>query len=190
MYDASELRKGTCFQYKGSPFIVVDVSFSTPTARGGGTIAKTRMRNLLTGQLLTDSLRSGEKYPPVDLERKGASYLYSDGEHHHFMESETFEQFALTPDELGPSAIFLADGIEGLQAILVDGKLVAVELPDTVILEVIEADPVMKGATAKAQFKRAVVGDGIEVKVPGYVDVGQRIKVDTRDGHFVERVRD
>jgi elongation factor P len=80
--------------------------------------------------------------------------------------------------------------MEGIQAIVVDGKLVSVELPDTVVLEVVEADPVMKGATAKAQFKRAVVGDGIEIKVPGYVAVGTRIKVDTRDRHFIERVRD
>ncbi len=170
--------------------IVVDVTFSTPTARGGGTIAKTRMRNLLTGQLLSESLRSGEKYPPVELERLAASYLYSDSEHLHFMESETYEQFRMTPDEVGPASVFLTDGMEGIQAMRVGGTIIGVELPDTVILEVVEADPVMKGSTAKAQFKRAVVGDGVEIKVPGYVDVGQRIKVDTRDRHFVERVRD
>ena len=104
MYDASDLRKGMCFQYKGAPVIVVDVSFSTPTARGGGTIAKTKMRNLRTGQLLSDSLRSGEKYAPVELERKNASYLYSDSEHFHFMEADTYEQFAMTADEVGPAA--------------------------------------------------------------------------------------
>lgn len=169
--------------------IVVDVNFTTPTARGGGTIAKTKMRNLLTGQLLSESLRSGEKYPPVDVERKSASYLYKDSEHFHFMEADTYEQFAMTADDIGPAAVFLSDGLEGIQAMRVDGTLVSVELPDTVVLEVTEADPVMKGATAKAQFKRAVVGDGIEIKVPGYVAVGTMVKVDTRDGHFVERVR-
>lgn len=178
-----------CFQYKGAPVIVVDVSFSTPTARGGGTIAKTKMRNLMTGQLLTDSLRSGEKFTPVELERRKASYLYSDGEHFHFMEADTYEQFGMTAEDIGPAYVFLEDGMEGIQAMSVDGKLAGVELPDTVVLEVTEADPVMKGATAKAQFKRAVVGDGVEVKVPGYVDVGQKIRIDTRDRHFVERVR-
>lgn len=190
MYDASDLRRGVCFLYKDTPMIVVDVSFSTPTARGGGTIAKTKMRNLLTGQLLTESLRSGDKYPPVDVERRNASYLYSDPSHYHFMEADTYEQFAMTADDLGPAAMFLTEGMEGIQAMRVDGALISVELPDTVIMEVTEADPVIKGATAKAQFKRACVGEGIEIKVPGYVDVGQRIKVDTRDGHFVERVRD
>lgn len=189
MYDASELRRGTCFQYKGAPFIVVDVSFSTPTARGGGTIAKTKMRNLLTGQLLTESIRSGDKYAPVEVTRMPASYLYSDGDAHHFMEAETYEQFELRDEDLGYAAQFLADGIEGIHSMKVDGKLVNVELPDTVVLEVTEADPVIKGATAKAQYKRAVVSTGTEVKVPGYVDVGQMIRIDTRDGHFVERVK-
>lgn len=190
MYDASELRKGVCFQYKGAPVIVVDVSFSTPTARGGGTIAKTKMRNLLTGQLLSDSLRSGEKFSPVDVERSKAQYLYSDADSYHFMEAETYEQFSMTAADIGDSHVFLHDGMEDLQTLKVEGSIINVELPDVVVLEVVEADPVMKGATAKAQFKRAVVGDGIEIKVPGYVEVGTRIKVDTRDLHFVERVRD
>lgn len=190
MYDASDLRRGVCFHYKGAPMIVVDVTFSTPTARGGGTIAKTKMRNLLTGQLLTDSIRSGDKYPPVEVERRNASFLYGDGEYFHFMEADTYEQFQLSEEDLGDSHVFLQDGMEGIQAMRVDGKLISVELPDSVTLEVVEADPVVKGATAKAQFKRAVVGDGVEIKVPGYVDVGQKIKVDTRDRHFIERVQD
>jgi len=184
MFDASDLRKGVCFLYKDAPMIVVDVNFSTPTARGGGTIAKTKMRNLLTGQLLTESLRSGDKYPPVDVERRRASYLYSDGEMYHFMDAENYEQFAMTGEDIGDGVVFLQDGMEGIQSMHVDGKLISVELPDTVILEVTESDPVMKGATAKAQFKRAVVGagEGVEIKVPGYVDA--------RDRHFIERVRD
>ncbi len=189
MFDASDLRRGTCFEYKGAPYIVVDVTFSTPTARGGGTIAKTKMRNLMSGQLLTESLRSGEKYPPVEVERRPASYLYSDGELYYFMEAETFEQFELREEDLGPASQFLLEGLEGIQSMKVDGKLANVELPQTVVLEVTEADPVIKGATAKAQYKRCVVETGAEVKVPGYVDVGQKIRVDTRDGHYVERVQ-
>ena len=190
MYDATDLRRGICFEYEGAPVIVVEVQFSTPTARGGGTIAKTKLRSLLTEQLLTVSLRSGEKFAPVELERRAASYLYRDGDELHFMEADTFEQFSMNEDDLGPSSVFLQDGMEGIHVVRVDGKLVGVELPDTVVLEVTEADPVVKGATAKAQFKRALAGDGVEVKVPGYVDVGQSIRVDTRDGHFIERVRE
>ena len=189
MIDPSNFRRGTCFQFKGAPVIVVDVLFTTPTARGGGTIAKTKMRNLLTGQLLSESLRSGEKYAPVEVERRAASYLYGDADAFHFMEADTYEQFEMTREGLGSASAFLQDGMEGIFAVRVDGKLVSVELPDSVVLEVTEADPVIKGATAKAQYKRAVVETGVEIKVPGYVDVGQRIRVDTRDGHFVERVQ-
>ena len=136
MYDASELRKGVCFQYKGAPVIVVDVSFSTPTARGGGTIAKTKMRNLLTGQLLSDSLRSGEKFSPVDVERSKAQYLYSDADSYHFMEAETYEQFSMTAADIGDSHVFLHDGMEDLQTLKVEGSIINVELPDVVVLDI------------------------------------------------------
>ena len=146
------------------------------------------MRNLVTGQLLSDSIRSGEKFAPVDMSRSPVSYLYTDGEFFHFMDAETYEQFQLTVESMEAQLGFLSEGLEGILSLKVEGKIVSVELPQTVVLEVTEADPVIKGATAKAQYKRAVVATGLEVQVPGYVDVGQLIKLDTRDGHFVERV--
>lgn len=188
MIEVSDFKKGLCFTYKGQPVQIVDYTMSTPTARGSSTIAKTRMRHLVTGQLLSDSIRSGEKFAPVDMSRSPVSYLYSDGESFHFMDSETYEQFELTVESMGDAAGYLSEGLEGILSLKVEGKIVSVELPQTVVLEVTEADPVIKGATAKAQYKRAVVATGLEVQVPGYVDVGQLIKLDTRDGHFVERV--
>ena len=190
MIEVSDFKRGLCFVFKGQPVQLIDFNPSTPTARGGATIAKSKLRNLVTGQLLTESIRSGEKFPPVDMERSAVSYLYNDGEFFHFMDSETFDQFALTADQLGDQAGYLVEDLDGLTSLRVDGNVVSVDFPNTVILEGVEADPVIKGATAKAQFKRAVVQTGREVQVPGYVDVGQRIKLDTRDGHFVERVRD
>jgi elongation factor P len=189
MIEVSNFKRGLCFVYKGQPVQIVDYTMSTPTARGGATIAKTRMRNLLNGQLLTDSIRSGEKFDPVDMGRSPVSYLYSDGEAFHFMDLETYEQFAIQADAMADQAGYLKEGLEGILSLKVEGKLVSVELPNTVDLEVTEADPIIKGATAKAQYKRAVVETGLEVQVPGYVDVGQVIKLDTRDGHFVERVK-
>ncbi len=190
MIEVSDFKRGLCFVYKDQPVQLVDFSLSTPTARGGATIAKSKLRNLKTGQLLTESIRSGEKFAPVDMDRSAVNYLYTDGTEYHFMDAETFDQFALTAEQLGDQAGFLTEDIEGLTSLRVDGNVVSVDFPHTVVLEVIEADPVIKGATAKAQYKRAVVSTGTEVQVPGYVDVGQRIKIDTRDGHFVERVRD
>ena len=190
MYEVSDFKRGLCFVFKGHPVQLVDYSLSTPTARGGGTIAKSKMRNLVTGQLLTESIRSGEKFAPVDMERSNVGYLYTDGSAYHFMDNESFEQFELTAEQLSGAERWLTEDIQGLTSLTVDGNIVSVDFPQTVVLEVTEADPVIKGTTAKAQYKRSVVSTGAEVQVPGYVDVGHKIKIDTRDGHFVERVRD
>jgi elongation factor P len=189
MIDVSEFKKGVCIQYKNAPMMIVDVTFSTPTARGGNTIAKTKLRNLITGQLFTDSIRSGERFEEVQYEQRPVSFLYSDGSRWHFMDSTSFEQFDLGADDLGEKAGYLKDGVEGLRSILVQDKIVDVVLPNTVDLLVTEADPVIKGATAQAQLKRALLETGVEVQVPPYVTAGETVRIDTRDGHFVERVR-
>ena len=188
MIEVSEFKKGLCIIYKGAPMIIVSVTFSTPTARGGSTIAKTRLRNLLTGQLISESIRTGGKYDPADVQAKPISFLYSDGSRWHFMDEESFEQFDFGAEELDDATGYLVDGIEGLRATVVEGRIVGVTLPNTVDLSVTECDPAIKGATAKAQLKRAVVETGLEVLVPPYLEAGERIRVDTRDGHFVERV--
>lgn len=189
MIDVSNFKKGQCVVYKGEPCMIVDVTFSTPTARGASTIAKTRFRNLVTGQLLTDSIRTGDKYEEVGVERRPCSYLYADGTHWHFMDAESFEQFQLDAGELGGATDYLVDGVEGITATTIEGKVVGLALPNTIDLLVTETDPAIKGATAKAQLKRAVVETGLEVQVPPYLEVGERIRVDTRDGHFVERAK-
>ena len=189
MIEVTGFKRGLCIVYKGEPMMIVDVSFSTPTARGGNTIAKTKLRNLLTGQLINESIRTGGKYDAVDVEQRPISFLYSDGTRWHFMDSATFDQFDLGKDELGGAHEFLVDGIEGLRSSLVNGRVVSIVMPNTVDLEVIETDPAIKGATATAQLKRAVVETGLELQVPPYMSVGDLVRVDTRDGHFVERVK-
>jgi elongation factor P len=189
MIEVSNFKKGICIDYKGAPMMIVDVTFSTPTARGGNTIAKTKLRNLLTGQLINESIRSGEKFSEVDREQRPIEYLYNDGQRWHFMDSESFDQFELDAEDLGEKVGYLKEGVEGITSIVVQEKIVSIELPNTVELEVTEAEPAIKGATAQAQLKKAVVETGIEVQVPPYVTAGERIRVDTRDGHFVERVR-
>ena len=189
MIDVSGFKKGVCIRYKDAPMMIVDVTFSTPTARGGGTIAKTRLRNLLTGQLFSDSIRSGERFDEVDHEMRDIQFLYDDGTSWFFMDRESFDQFELRKDTLGEKVGYLVDGIEGVRSILVEGSVVDIMLPNTVDLEVTEADPAIKGASAQAQLKGAVLQTGIEVQVPPYVVVGELVRIDTRDGHFVERVK-
>ncbi|MFT4540122.1 MAG: elongation factor P [Planctomycetota bacterium] len=169
--------------------IIVGVNYSTPTARASNTICKTKMRNLLTGQLINESIRSGEKFEEVDLERHKASYLYNDGSTWYFMDDSNFEQFEFAKDALGDSALYFCDGIEGCQAMLIDGNIVSIELPMTVDMQVVETEPSIKGATAQAQLKPATTDTGLVVQVPSYLSVDERIRIDTRDGRFVERVK-
>jgi elongation factor P len=187
--EVSDFKKGICIRYKDAPMQIVDVTFTTPTARGANTIAKTKLRNLLNGQLISDSIRSGSKFEPVDLEYRDASYLYSDASGWHFMDSESFDQFELSADALGDSVNYLIDGLEGIRAMVVEGNIVSVALPNTVDLAVTECDPTIKGATAQAQMKRAVLETGAEIQVPPYIEQGEKVRVDTRDGHFVERAK-
>ena len=189
MIDASNFKKGICIEYKNAPMIIVSVTFSTPTARGGSTIAKTKLRNLLTGQLISESIRSGDKYTEVDMEQRPVDYLYSDGTRWHFMDNESFEQFDMGQEDLGDGTKYLVDGIEGVRAVLVQGRVVDIALPNTVDLTVTEADPAIKGATAQAQLKRAVLETGLETQVPPYIEPGEKVRIDTRDGHFVERAK-
>jgi len=189
MIEVSDFKKGVCLRYKDAPMMIIDVAFTTPTARGANTIAKTKLRNLLTGQLINESIRSGEKFAEVDHEKRPIQYLYADGTHHHFMDNESYEQFQLAAEDMGDKVGYLKDGLEGMRSILVEGRVVDVVLPNTVDLEITEADPVIKGASAQAQLKRAVVETGLELQVPPYIVVGETVRIDTRDGHFVERVK-
>jgi len=189
MIDSGNFKRGDCIVFKGAPVTVVDVTFSTPSARGAGVIVKAKLRNLLTGQLLSESLRTGERFDEADLEQHPCTFLYSDGTRWHFMDDVTFEQFDFSRDELGEDAGYLKDGLGGLRAMVLDGRVVSVTLPMTVDLEVTETDPPIKGATAKAQLKPATLETGLIIQVPPYMKTGEQVRVDTRDGHFVERVK-
>jgi len=189
MIDTSNLKKGVCLVFKGSPMIVQHVTTSTPTARGGNTISKTKLKNLLTGQVLNESFRSGEKFEEADLEHHDCGFMYSDGTDWHFIDNTTFEQFSFSGADLGDDVGYLSDGLEGLQAMVIDGSVVSIKLPMSVDLTVAECDPAIKGATAKAQLKSAKMDTGLEVMVPPYLNSGEVIRVDTRDGHFIERVK-
>jgi elongation factor P len=190
MIETNQFKKGLCFVYKGDPVIITAVTTSTPTARGSNTIAKTRMKNLETGQVLHASIRSGERFEEVDMSHHPVTYLYSDGTRWHFMDDETYEQFDFGVDDLGDDRLYLVDGLEGMRAMLIDERVVGITLPMTVVLTVTETDPAIKGATATAQLKPASTETGLVIQVPPYLTMGERIRVDTRNGHFVERVRD
>ena len=189
MKDCGDFSRGDCVVYKGQPVSVVHVTSSTPTARGAGVIVKVKLRNLRSGQLYTDSLRAGEKFEEADVEQHPCTYLYADGTFWHFMDGTTYDQFQLDAEALGDAAGYLKDGQEGLRAMWIDGHVASINLPTTVDLVVTETDPAIKGATATAQMKPALLETGLRIQVPPYLSPGELVRVDTRDGRFVERVK-
>jgi elongation factor P len=186
MITTSDFKRGIVIQIDGAPCLVIDVTFQSPTARGSNTMVKTRYRNLITSQVLEKTFRSGDKVEEADFERHKGQFLYANGDQGIFMDLENYEQFEQEAEGFAPISPYLLEGAE-VQLGLFQGRMVNIDLPMTVELEVVETAPVMKNATATAQTKEAVLETGLKIQVPPYLEVGDRVKVDTRDGRFISR---
>jgi elongation factor P len=188
MITTSDLKKGVHLLIEDVPYVIMGLTVQSPKARGADTVFKVKVRNLLNDSVHDMSFRGGDKFQQPDLETRPTTYLYGDGEKWHFMAAESYDQFELSADELGDQVGYLTDNLEGIRAMRFNGRIIGVELPTTVDLKVVECEPTMKGATAKAQTKNAVLETGIEIQVPAYLEAGETVRVDTRDGAFVRRV--
>jgi len=186
MFSTSDFKKGLVIQLDSAPCLIVDVTVSSPTARGANTMVKTKYRNLITSQVLEKTFRSGDKVDEADFERHKGQFLYADSNRGVFMDLENYEQFEMDEGEFEPLASYLLEGTEVVLG-LFEGRLVNVDLPMVVELAITETVPVMKNATATAQTKEALLETGLRLQVPPYLDAGERIKVDTREGRFVSR---
>ncbi|OFV79429.1 MAG: elongation factor P [Acidobacteria bacterium RBG_13_68_16] len=188
MIGATDIKRGEILDLDGAPWEVVEVAVQTPSARGASLLVKIKARNLRTGQTLARTLRGSETVPTADREKRSVQYLYRQDEEFVFMDQASFEQFALSAEMLGDATGYLTDGLE-LRSLIYNGEVLTVELPVTVELRVVDTAPPLKGATAQAQLKPARLETGIEILVPPYLETGERVKVDTRDGRFVERAK-
>lgn len=188
MVDSNDLKRGILLELDGAPWQVLDVSFQSPSARGASTLAKVKIKNLKTGAVLAKTFRGGEKLETADYERRAVQYLYRAADDFHFMDSESYEQFELDKETLGDAAGYLVDGME-VSSFAYNGAVISVELPTVVELEVVECPPAIKNATAQAQLKPATLETGLQIQVPPYLTSGERVKVDTRDGRFIERAK-
>ena len=186
MINANDLRKGIVFQLDSSPCIVIDVSFQSPTARGGNTLVKTKYRNLISGQVLNNAFKSGDKLDEADFSRRKGQFLYASGDQGVFMDQENYEQYEISGDIYDDIKGFLLENGEVSLGIFND-QVVTLEVPQVVELVVTETAPAIRNATATAQTKEAILETGITVQVPGYLESGEKIKVDTRECRFVSR---
>jgi elongation factor P len=186
MFTTSDFKKGLVIQLDGAPCLLIDVSFQSPSARGANTMVKTRYRNLLTGQVLDRTFRSGDKVDEADYERHKGQFLYADGLCGVFMDLETYEQFEMDEEAFSVLSPYLLEGTEVTLG-LFQGRMVMAEPPMVVELVVTDTAPIIKHATATSETKDAILETGLKLKVPPYLENGSKIKVDTRDGRFVSR---
>ncbi|MFA5165379.1 MAG: elongation factor P [Candidatus Omnitrophota bacterium] len=185
MISTSDLKNGLTIKMDGQLFQVIEFQHVKPGK--GGAFVKTKLRSLTTGNVLPKTFRSGEKLEDAFIEYKKLQFLYVSGEEYHFMEEKTYEQFQLTAEQMGDVPHFLKENMV-VNASFYEGKLMSIEPPMFVELAVVEADPGMKGDTAKSGTKAVKLETGYSIQVPLFVDVGNVLKIDTRTGEYVERV--
>ncbi len=187
MANTADFRNGMVIRFSGDPFIIVEFQHVKPGK--GGAFVRTKLKNIVTGRVIDNTFRAGEKVEEVRVVARQMQYLYQEGDNYVFMEGETYEQFYLDREMLGDDVIkYLKDGEE--YKVLFEGDTpLIVEVPFFMVLEVTETEPGVKGDTVSNTTKPATLETGAVVQVPLFVDVGEFIKVDTRTDEYLERVK-
>jgi elongation factor P len=187
LIDAIDIKRKMFFELEKTPYVCLDVEVSTPTARGGQTLVRLKMRNLITRAVFDKTFKASEKFKEPDLEMVPASYLYSDGDGSHFMNQESFETHTLSKDMLGDALDFLLEGMI-IQLHLYNGNPIGLELPTHVELQVAYTEPGVKGDTSSGTVtKPAKLETGIEIRVPLFIKEGEKVRVSTETREFAGR---
>lgn len=181
---ANALRSGMCVLHDGDVCRIMSVTHRTPGNLRA--FVQVRMRNLRTGNSFEHRFSSTESVERAHLDTVPMEYLYSDGEMHHFMNQESFEQLALTDEVLGDGMLYMLPNTV-IKVDLYEGSPVGIELPNTVQLEVVETEPGLRGATASASYKPAKCETGLMIQVPPFIETGTRIEIDTRENKYLKR---
>ncbi len=184
---ANTLRKGMVIEYNGKLWTVMSNELRSPGK--GAAVAQVVMRELQSGTKMDIRFATHDMVERVRVDSEEFQFLYGDGNEFTFMNSQTFDQIIVNKDLIGDPAAFLQDGMT-VQVQMTDGKPLSVELPDTVVLTITEADPVVKGQTASSSYKPAVLENGVRTLVPPHIESGTRIVVRTEDASYVERAKD
>ena len=184
MYQPTDLKKGTVCQIDGKPYRVVE--YSQKVMGRGGSIVNVKLKNLIDGSVIPKTFKGQERIEMAEVSNKTVQYLYNDGSNFFFMDLESFEQFELPADIVDNASNFLKEGDE-LTLQFFDGKVINVELPKNIYLEVTYTEDVVKGDTTSSVMKDATMETGLVVKVPAFIKQGDIISVDTSTGEYRER---
>jgi elongation factor P len=185
MIDTGDLRKGLTFELDGRLVKVVDFAHNKQ-GRGSAQVRMT-LRDLRTGSLTQHTVQAGARFPQVRLERQHVQYLYPDGDHRYFMNTESFDQIVLDSSTIGESGRFIREN-DVVDLLTYNDEPIDIELPPAVNLTVSDTDPGLKGDTASGATKPATLETGLVVSVPLFINIGDTLKIDTRSGDYIERV--
>lgn len=186
MISAGDFRNGVTFEMDGNVLQIIEFQHVKPGK--GAAFVRTKIRNVITGAVVERTFNPSDKYEPAYVDRREMQYLYNDGELWYFMDNETFEQTPVGEDKLGEDFKFIKEDTT-VKVLSYKGSVFGVETPLNVVLEITETDPGFKGNTTTNTFKPAIVETGAEVKVPLFIEPGEKIKIDTRTGEYVERAK-
>jgi elongation factor P len=187
LIDAIDVKKRTLFEIDNTPFSCLEAEVNTPTARGGQTLVRLKIRNLLTNAVFERTFKAGEKFRDPDLQKVPASYLYSDSSGSHFLDQESYETLTLAEDVMGNALDFLIGGTI-VELLKYNGNPIGLELPTFVELEVAATEPGVKGDTSSGSVtKPAKLETGLEIRVPLFIKEGEKVKVSTENRGFAGR---
>jgi len=184
MYQPTDLKKGTVCQIDGQPYRVVE--YGQKVMGRGGSIVNVKLKNLITGAVIPKTFKGQDKIETAEVSNRTVQYLYSDGSTFFFMDPESFEQFELSAELVDTASGYLKEG-ESLSLQFFGDKVITIELPKNIYLEVTYAEDVVKGDTTSSVLKDATLETGVNVKVPSFIKVGDVISVDTSTGEYRER---
>ncbi|HEB81647.1 MAG TPA: elongation factor P-like protein YeiP [Gammaproteobacteria bacterium] len=184
---ANEIKKGLVIEQDGKKILVKQVIVQSPSSRSGSTLYKVSGSDISSGQKFERRYKGDEVITPLDVSRRSVQLLFHDTDSYTFMDSENYEQFVLPAEALQDEALFLYDGLEGLSALIAEGQLLGIELPNTMALEITECAPAMKAASSSARTKPATLTTGLVVQVPEYLTPGETIRVNTETRDFISR---
>ena len=185
MYNASDLRKGLKIEIDGAPFVITDFQFVKPGK--GQALYRCRIKNLITGATLDKTYRAVEKVDKPNLEERDLIFSFKDGEQYIFMDASSYEQIPLDSDVLGNQRFFLVEDME-VQVLFHNNRAIEITLPFFIEKEIVETEPGARGDTATNVMKPAKIDNGYEIQVPLFINLGDRVRIDTRTGKYADRV--
>jgi elongation factor P len=187
MPKACDLKRGSIVAIDGAPHTIESLKISSPTARGSSSLYHFRLRNLSTKAKRDKSCKGDEMFEDCQFEKREVQYSYAQGDTHTFSDSEDYSEITFNAEDISEELQYITEDMEGIQALVSDGKVLGLDLPPVAELEITECDPSMRGASATARTKPATLTTGLIVQVPEYLSPGETIRVDTRTAAFLGR---